>query len=94
MKCLLHYKVKTDLIYSLGVHLSLSLTSILYFSLQACTVLAKQLVNLRKQKNRSYATGSKIQAVGNQQKVNGFLISAFILTSKASHLNGVSQSDK
>ncbi|XP_052243574.1 charged multivesicular body protein 2b-like isoform X2 [Dreissena polymorpha] len=36
---------------------------------QACTVLAKQLVNLRKQKARSYNTGSKIQAVGTQQKL-------------------------
>lgn len=36
---------------------------------QACTVLAKQLVNLRKQKNRSFATGSRIAAVGNQQKL-------------------------
>ena len=40
--------------------------------LQACAVLAKQLVALRKQKNRSYATGSRISAVGNQQKVNIF----------------------
>ena len=32
-------------------------------------MLAKQLVNLRKQKNRSYATGSRINAIGNQQKV-------------------------
>ena len=38
--------------------------------MQACAVLAKQLVALRKQKNRSYATGSRISAVGNQQKVN------------------------
>ena len=38
--------------------------------LQACTVLAKQLVQMRKQKARSYNTGSKIQAIGSQQKVS------------------------
>lgn len=36
---------------------------------QACTVLAKQLVNLRKQKTKSYAVGSKVGAIGNQQKL-------------------------
>ncbi|BFZ25242.1 hypothetical protein BsWGS_28281 [Bradybaena similaris] len=36
---------------------------------QAVTILAKQLVNLRKQKTKSYAMGSKISAIGNQQKV-------------------------
>lgn len=36
---------------------------------QACTVLAKQLVALRKQKTRSLNTGSKISAIGNQQKL-------------------------
>lgn len=36
---------------------------------QACAVLAKQLVALRKQKTRSYNTGSKIGAIGNQQKL-------------------------
>lgn len=36
---------------------------------QACAVLAKQLVALRKQKTRSFNTGSKISAVGNQQKL-------------------------
>ena len=37
--------------------------------LQAATILAKQLVALRKQRTKSYAAGSKIQAIGNQQKV-------------------------
>ncbi|KAL3884117.1 hypothetical protein ACJMK2_030339 [Sinanodonta woodiana] len=36
---------------------------------QACTILAKQLVQLRKQKTRSYAAGSRVGAVGNQQKL-------------------------
>lgn len=36
---------------------------------QALTVLAKQLVNLRKQKTKSYAVGSKVGAIGNQQKL-------------------------
>ncbi|XP_076445008.1 charged multivesicular body protein 2b-like [Babylonia areolata] len=36
---------------------------------QAATILAKQLVNLRKQKTKSFAAGSKMQAIGHQQKV-------------------------
>lgn len=45
---------------------------IFFFSLnflQAATILAKQLVNLRKQKTKSYAMGSKITSIGHQQKV-------------------------
>uniref|UniRef100_A0A1I8GKR2 Charged multivesicular body protein 2b n=2 Tax=Macrostomum lignano TaxID=282301 RepID=A0A1I8GKR2_9PLAT len=38
---------------------------------EACSVLAKQLVRLRQQKTRSYAMGSKVSAVGTQQKVMG-----------------------
>jgi len=36
---------------------------------QAVTVLAKQLVNLRKQKTKTYAVGSRVQAIGTQGKV-------------------------
>jgi charged multivesicular body protein 2B len=36
---------------------------------QAVTVLAKQLVNLRKQKTKTYAVGSKMQAIGTQGKM-------------------------
>lgn len=36
---------------------------------QAVTILAKQLIALRNQKTKSFATGSKIQAIGNQQKM-------------------------
>lgn len=34
----------------------------------ACTILAKQLIVLRKQKNRTYAANSKITSVGFQNK--------------------------
>lgn len=34
----------------------------------ACTLLAKQLVQLRKQKNRTFAANSKISSVGFQNK--------------------------
>ncbi|XP_037046950.1 charged multivesicular body protein 2b-B-like [Bradysia coprophila] len=37
----------------------------------ACTLLAKQLVQLRKQKNRTYAANSKISSVGMQNKTMG-----------------------
>lgn len=37
----------------------------------ACTLLAKQLVQLRKQKNRTYAANSKITSVGFQNKTMG-----------------------
>ncbi|RUS71765.1 hypothetical protein EGW08_020469 [Elysia chlorotica] len=36
---------------------------------QAATILAKQLVALRKQKTKSYAMNSKISSIGNQQKL-------------------------
>lgn len=36
---------------------------------QACTVLAKQLVNLRKQKTKTYAINSRVQAIGTQGKM-------------------------
>lgn len=36
-----------------------------------CTLLAKQLVQLRKQKNRTYAANSKISSVGIQNKAMG-----------------------
>ncbi|KAH9508673.1 Charged multivesicular body protein 2b [Bulinus truncatus] len=36
---------------------------------QAATILAKQLIALRKQKTKSYAMGSKISSIGMQQKV-------------------------
>jgi len=47
------------------------LYSLLYADVdfQAVTVLAKQLVNLRKQKTKTYAIGSRVQAVGTQGKV-------------------------
>ncbi|KAG1677316.1 Charged multivesicular body protein 2b [Nymphon striatum] len=35
---------------------------------QACTVLAKQLVQIRKQKTRTYSATSKIQSIGAQSK--------------------------
>lgn len=37
----------------------------------ACTLLAKQLIQLRKQKNRTYAANSKISSVGFQNKAMG-----------------------
>lgn len=37
----------------------------------ACTLLAKQLIQLRKQKNRTYAANSKISSVGMQNKNMG-----------------------
>jgi len=36
---------------------------------QAATILAKQLVNLRKQKTKTYSVGSKIQSINTQSKV-------------------------
>jgi len=36
---------------------------------QAVTILAKQLVNLRKQKTKTYAITSKVQAIGTQGKL-------------------------
>ena len=39
------------------------------FLLQAATILAKQLVQLRKQKTKTYQVGSRIQSVGTQAKV-------------------------
>lgn len=36
---------------------------------EALTILAKQLVNLRKQKTKTYAVGSKIQSIGTQGKL-------------------------
>ncbi|XP_021360906.1 charged multivesicular body protein 2b-like isoform X2 [Mizuhopecten yessoensis] len=36
---------------------------------QAATVLAKQLINMRKQRTKSYSVGSKIHSIGTQQKV-------------------------
>jgi len=44
---------------------------------QAVTVLAKQLVNLRKQKTKTYAVGSRVQAIGTQGKVK-FIYSYFM----------------
>lgn len=38
---------------------------------EACTLLAKQLVQLRKQKNRTFAANSKISSVGFQSKNMG-----------------------
>lgn len=37
----------------------------------ACTLLAKQLIAVRKQKNRTYAANSKISSVGFQNKTMG-----------------------
>lgn len=36
---------------------------------QACTILAKQLVNMRKQRTKSLGVGSRVQAISNQQKI-------------------------
>lgn len=38
---------------------------------EACTLLAKQLIQVRKQKNRTYAANSKITSVGFQNKTIG-----------------------
>merc|ERR1712088_147819 len=38
---------------------------------QAATVLAKQLINVRKQKNRTYGATSKVQAVSSATKAMG-----------------------
>merc|ERR1711936_1407102 len=38
---------------------------------QAATVLAKQLINVRKQKTRTYSATSKVQAVGSASKAMG-----------------------
>lgn len=40
-----------------------------FLQFQACTVLAKQLVNVRNQKTKTYAMGSRMQSIGCQQKV-------------------------
>ncbi|XP_076358722.1 charged multivesicular body protein 2b isoform X2 [Tachypleus tridentatus] len=53
---------------------------------QVCTVLAKQLVQLRKQKTRTYTAGSKVQSIGAQSKgmhSNLKLASAMGQTTKA-----------
>lgn len=36
---------------------------------EACKILAKQLVQLRKQKNRTYAVSSKVTSMSTQTKV-------------------------
>ena len=36
---------------------------------QSATILAKQLVNLRKTRTKSVATGARVQSIGNQSKV-------------------------
>lgn len=38
---------------------------------EACTLLAKQLIQVRKQKNRTFAANSKITSVGFQNKSMG-----------------------
>nr|CAD7440496.1 unnamed protein product [Timema bartmani] len=38
---------------------------------EGCAILAKQLVQLRKQKTRTYAAGSKVQSIGVSNKVMG-----------------------
>ncbi|XP_047003051.1 charged multivesicular body protein 2b [Schistocerca americana] len=38
---------------------------------EGCKMLAKQLIQLRKQKNRTYAANSKIQSIGIQNKAMG-----------------------
>lgn len=35
---------------------------------EGCAILAKQLIQLRKQKTRTYAAGSKVQSIGAQNK--------------------------
>jgi len=50
-------------------HGAAALSVVFDVDIQAVTVLAKQLVNLRKQKTKTYAVGSRIQAVGTQGKV-------------------------
>ncbi|KAH8020945.1 hypothetical protein HPB51_010335 [Rhipicephalus microplus] len=54
-------------------------------SLSVCTVLAKQLVQLRKQKARTYAASSKVSAIGSQSKLmnaNVKLANAMATTAK------------
>lgn len=53
---------------------------------EACTLLAKQLIQMRKQKNRTYAANSKISSIGIQNKSMGAniaLAGAMESTSKA-----------
>lgn len=38
---------------------------------EGCKLLAKQLIQLRKQKTRTYAAGSKVQSIGLQNKAMG-----------------------
>ena len=52
---------------------------------EACTLLAKQLIQLRKQKTRTYAANSKISSIGFQNKnmgANIALSGAMATTSK------------
>ncbi|XP_077540390.1 charged multivesicular body protein 2b [Haemaphysalis longicornis] len=52
---------------------------------QVCTILAKQLVQVRKQKARTYTASSKVQAIGSQSKLmhaNAKLASAMGTTAK------------
>lgn len=64
----------------------------------ACTVLAKQLLQLRKQKNRTYAANSKITSVGFQNKAMGAniaLSNAMGTTSKTmGEMNKIMRPDK
>ena len=45
------------------------------FLFQVLSILAKQLVNVRKQKAKIFVIGSKMQSLGTQQRVGGCMIS-------------------
>lgn len=65
---------------------------------EACTLLAKQLIQVRKQKNRTYAANSKISSVGFQNKSMGAniaLSNAMGTTSKTmGEMNKIMRPDK
>lgn len=44
------------------------LSNLITFSCQACTVLAKQLLQVRKQKTRNLNTSSKVMGMGHQMQ--------------------------
>lgn len=59
---------------------------------EACKVLAKQLVQLRKQKNRTYAVSSKVTSMSTQTKVMNSqmkMAGAMSATAKVRHLQDI-----
>ncbi|XP_076603550.1 charged multivesicular body protein 2Ba [Chaetodon auriga] len=59
---------------------------------EACTILAKQLVQLRKQKNRTYAVSSKVTSMSTQTKVmNSQMKMAGAMSSTAKTMQAVNK---